>query len=167
MFLCRIIFFRLQESAKFLVTVGRPSEAVISLQRISKINGEAHSWGLADVVDEVISDAESPNAYAATESSPEGSIRRSVHEDHVDRGNVSLSRQVVGRRASSLKSMSIKSRRERPEWLERLPSGLKASVEEYLERLDGLFEPEWARTTKLVWIIWGLASGGYTVSAFL
>ena len=57
-------------------------------------------------------------------------------------------------------------RKER-EWVRRLPIGLRYSVEEYLVRLDGLFEPKWALTTKLVWTIWAFASAGYTVRPLL
>ena len=51
MSVCRILFFRLQESAKFLVTVGRSAEAIVVLQRISHINGEPQTYLPADVVD--------------------------------------------------------------------------------------------------------------------
>ena len=51
MFLSRIVFFRLQESPKFLTASLRHSEAVIALQRISRINGQDRNWGLDDVVD--------------------------------------------------------------------------------------------------------------------
>lgn len=51
MFLSRIVFFRLQESPKFLTASRRHSEAVIALQRISRINGQERNWGLDDVVD--------------------------------------------------------------------------------------------------------------------
>lgn len=47
----RIVFFRLQESPKFLTASLRHSEAVIALQRISRINGQERDWGLDDVVD--------------------------------------------------------------------------------------------------------------------
>lgn len=49
-------------------------------------------------------------------------------------------------------------------WLDRLPRGVRNSVDEYAERFDELFEPQWRRTTTLIWLIWLLASAGYTVS---
>ncbi|KAK4706032.1 hypothetical protein P7C70_g165, partial [Phenoliferia sp. Uapishka_3] len=51
MFISRILFFRLQESAKYLVSAGRNEEAIIALQRISRINGEPRVWELEDVGD--------------------------------------------------------------------------------------------------------------------
>ncbi|CAG8752091.1 3072_t:CDS:2, partial [Racocetra fulgida] len=41
MFVCRLIFFRLQESPKFLNTQGRVREATAVLRKIAKINGNS------------------------------------------------------------------------------------------------------------------------------
>ncbi|KWU45077.1 MFS general substrate transporter [Rhodotorula sp. JG-1b] len=47
----RVLMFRLHESPKFLVASNRPSAAVVTLRRISKINGDESPWALSDVVD--------------------------------------------------------------------------------------------------------------------
>lgn len=150
MSLCRIILFRLQESAKFLVTSGRHREAIIALQHISRINGDPVSWSLADVVDKPPSCPASPSgssitltgraSYESTGESPrDGSPGRGKSEPTKER-------RVEGR-----------------DWVEKLPPGWRDGVDEYLARLDELFEPKWKKTTILVWCIWGLASAGYTV----
>lgn len=51
MWLTRILFFRLNESPRYLVHAGRPHEAVRSLQLISKFNGSELLIELADVRD--------------------------------------------------------------------------------------------------------------------
>ncbi|KAI0789718.1 major facilitator superfamily domain-containing protein [Abortiporus biennis] len=53
MFLARIVFFRLHESPRYLVHAGRPEEAIVSLQMISKFNGSELSLGLEDVADHI------------------------------------------------------------------------------------------------------------------
>lgn len=47
----RVIFFRMYESPRYLVTTGRPAEAVENLQLISRFNGEELSINLQDVRD--------------------------------------------------------------------------------------------------------------------
>lgn len=53
MFLARIAFFRLHESPRYLVHAGRPEEAIVSLQMISKFNGSELSLSLEDVADHI------------------------------------------------------------------------------------------------------------------
>lgn len=47
----RVIFFRLYESPRYLVAAGRPTEAIESLQLISRFNGEELDLSLRDVRD--------------------------------------------------------------------------------------------------------------------
>ena len=49
-------------------------------------------------------------------------------------------------------------------WMSQIPIKLKESTSDHSERIERLFEPDWALTTKLVWVIWFAASAGYTVS---
>ncbi|KAH8114414.1 MFS general substrate transporter [Phellopilus nigrolimitatus] len=51
-FLARIVFFRLHESPRYLVHAGRPEEAVLNLQKISRFNGSELSLDLEDVIDQ-------------------------------------------------------------------------------------------------------------------
>jgi hypothetical protein len=51
MFLARIAFFRLHESPRYLVHAGRPQEALVSLQMISRFNGSDLAINLEDVHD--------------------------------------------------------------------------------------------------------------------
>ena len=51
MFLARILFFRLHESPRYLVHAGRPLEALVSLQMISRFNGSDLTIELDDVDD--------------------------------------------------------------------------------------------------------------------
>lgn len=201
MFLCRIVFFRLQESPKFLTASLRHSEAVIALQRISRINGEERSWGLKDVVDHLGSgddlgedEDQGPTTIEirTTPPSPPESSRRAspLGGDYEATGEMrnSLSEERERREAAALveegeglsgfnddglpsrisipvlKSRGRGRRKEGRAWIARLPPNLADSVDEYFERLDELFEDKWRKTTVLVWMIWLLASAGYTVS---
>ncbi|KAI5118798.1 hypothetical protein M0805_005140 [Coniferiporia weirii] len=51
-FLARIVFFRLHESPRYLVHAGRPEEALLNLQKISRFNGSELSLDLNDVIDQ-------------------------------------------------------------------------------------------------------------------
>lgn len=144
----RLLFFRLHESAKFLVSAGRNSEAVLVLQKISTANGDFVEWELADVLDSRI------NLPPSTPGTPPA------------RSSVDYGTPSPGSLPRSMSRTRIKIVKKR-EWIERLPEklGVRDNVESYMDRLDGLFEPEWALTTKLIFVIWGFVSAGYTVSA--
>lgn len=51
MFVARMVFFRLHESPRYLVHAGRPQEALVSLQLISRFNGSELTLDLDDVED--------------------------------------------------------------------------------------------------------------------
>jgi hypothetical protein len=61
MFLARIAFFRLHESPRYLVHAGRPQEALVSLQMISRFNGSDLTINLEDVHDHQLAGALVPN----------------------------------------------------------------------------------------------------------
>lgn len=86
---------------------------------------------------------------------------------HPSRTPLQSRRLASYRSGSGSGSGRPRNRRQRGNWMNRLPRGLRDSVDEYMERLDELFEPKWRRTTTLIWMIWFLASAGYTVSCSL
>lgn len=167
MMVCRLVFFRLQESAKFLVTSGRPREAVIALTRISRINGRPKTWVLADVVDQADgsmedSDSAGRGGYDSMGASPPHSLREGAG------GQESLGLERVASRGSTTpprisRPPSLLRRKSQSPLLASLTPSMARTIDEYLERIEGLFEPRWALTTKLVWTIWTLASAGYTM----
>lgn len=55
MFVCRIFFFHLYESPRYLVHAGRPEDAVYVLQQITKVNGCSVLIELEDVHDQILS----------------------------------------------------------------------------------------------------------------
>lgn len=60
----------------------------------------------------------------------------------------------------------LSGKRSRTGWTRRLPPSWQEGMDAYGERFNELLAPDWRRTTMLVWIIWTLASAGYTVSSF-
>ena len=170
MFVARIVFFRLEESAKFLSNAGDHAGALVALQRISKINGDAESeWALEDVVDRLPTkelDGESGGKYDAMGESEESLEERSNASPIVEEApsgplyqyGVSSSNLSIDERKRGEKLIMGSS------WMGQIPMKLKGSMGDYNERIERLFEPDWALTTKLVWVIWFAASAGYTVS---
>ncbi|BGP00472.1 hypothetical protein NBRC10513v2_006274 [Rhodotorula toruloides] len=186
MFLCRVLFFRLHESAKYLVAAERPSAAVFALQRISRINGQEANWDLQDVVDDEVSalandtdgsdGKRSPPSYAATgETTPESrpksaspsllptSPRARNSDGDLDEEAADLSTFSLPSSVFSSTPATPRLRKDRPAWIDRLPVSWRSGADEYLARLDELLEPKWKRTTTLIWVIWTLASAGYTI----
>lgn len=179
MFLARVLFFKLHESAKFLVASKRASAAVVSLQRISKFNGTNSTWGLDDVEDDVSSTR--TRASRTTSSSDRGGDASPIGAGESTRSpsptrSPSISSVALSRAplldASDLESSTFSSfapsdferAYRRPEWVNRLPQSSRGAVTDYLSRVDELLEGKWRRTTLYIWAIWTLASAGYTVS---
>lgn len=178
--------FRLHESPKFLVASNRPSAAVVTLRRISKINGDESPWALSDVVDHHHdrSDvravdgashssgslvAKSPPGYAAMgHTSPESRPRSSLASPFQAPSTLEdgdLSEFTLPDSALSFEGVrSGASNHQPPAWIERLPVALQGPVTAYADRFSDLLAPKWRRTTLFVWTIWTLASAGYTVS---
>ncbi|BGP56209.1 hypothetical protein JCM8202_002100 [Rhodotorula sphaerocarpa] len=57
----------------------------------------------------------------------------------------------------------LSGKRSRTGWTRRLPPSWQEGMDAYGERFNELLAPDWRRTTMLVWIIWTLASAGYTI----
>lgn len=170
MFIARIVFFRLEESAKFLANAGDHAGALIALQRISKINGDTTSeWTLEDVVDRLPTkefEGEAGGKYDAMGESEESLEERSNASPVIEEAPTGPLYQY-GVSSSNL-SVDERKRGEKliigSSWMSQIPIKLKESTSDYSERIERLFEPEWSLTTKLVWVIWFAASAGYTVS---
>lgn len=79
MFICRIVFFRLHESPRYLVHAGRPREALESLQMIAQYNNIDLSLRLHDVEDTRVDGDFTPEHVSLL---PEGSDGV-IGEDHV------------------------------------------------------------------------------------
>lgn len=178
MFLARVLFFKLHESAKFLVASKRASAAVVSLQRISKFNGTNSSWGLDDVVDHREELSKEENS-AMRRREGESTENEDNHTKYSPSRPPSISSLALAQEpllsptddeesASSFSTSSYPSSeyarpRRRPDWVNRLPRSLRPAVTDYLGRVNELLDGKWRRITLLIWAIWTLASGGYTV----
>ncbi|GAA5864177.1 hypothetical protein JCM8547_001280 [Rhodosporidiobolus lusitaniae] len=191
MFLARILLIRLQESAKFLVASNRPSAAVIALRRISKINGQDHRWVLSDVVDEPApspagsakerrtsnggdyestgetrSPSRGPSPFPPLDTATAGEGNRSPPPPPAsDTSDLDVESDLDALSYGSgtptpSRPFHLKSR---PAWISHFPSSWHSAVEDYAARMEELLEPEWKRTTLLVWMVWTLASAGYTI----
>ncbi|GAA5862448.1 hypothetical protein JCM3774_002521 [Rhodotorula dairenensis] len=179
LFISRVLMFRLHESPKFLVASNRPSAAVVTLRRISKINGDESPWALSDVVDH--SDArlngvaeqnhsggslvaKSPPGYAAMgHTSPESRPRSSLASPLQDPSALEDGELSGFTLPDSALSDRSGGHGELPPWIRRLPAPLHNPVSAYADKFGELLAPNWRRTTLLVWTIWTLASAGYTI----
>ena len=78
MFLARIAFFRLHESPRFLVHAGRPQEALVSLQMISRFNGSDLHIAIEDVHDHPSTCAPSNETDDMSKGDAEDAVQPSV-----------------------------------------------------------------------------------------
>ncbi|GAA5866253.1 hypothetical protein JCM1840_004056 [Sporobolomyces johnsonii] len=180
MFLARVLFFRLHESAKFLVSANRPSAAVNSLRRISRFNGDDAHWEVDDVVDHyqgshgvaprtAEEDVEAGGRIGKREEGNEGdeppalSFPSPLSADGASlvRAEDPSSPSFLVAPPSSLPRRH--KRRPRPAWVDRLPRSLRTTADNYLDRVDELLDEDWRRTTLLIWAVWTLASAGFTI----
>ncbi|KAH7101221.1 MFS general substrate transporter [Auriculariales sp. MPI-PUGE-AT-0066] len=171
MFLCRIIFFRLHESPRFLVATGRPQEALVSLRKINKFNGGDLLIEIGDVSDQP-SPAAPASAYGVAEQpQPSGSTPPSydsvgelphpVHTSPIVESTPESPRRLRVRSASEVTTASML--RRTPEWIRPLPRIIRRPLLAAHDRLEITLSPEWRKTTLLVWAIWLLMSLGYTM----
>lgn len=188
MFIARIFFFKLHESPKFLVTSGRPEEAVIVLHRITKINGVPLRLNLADVDDKQCKE-EDEDRDRDIERGTSGRMARSHSQDYAavesggrtDNGYLPVSTddeeqndwesrenaqfetasaRVEGKRRRRSISVSIPEGLPRP--LTSAIDSIVGGAGDYFDRVSLLFAPEWKKTTIIVWIIWTFVSASYT-----
>ncbi|GAA99250.1 uncharacterized protein L969DRAFT_102623 [Mixia osmundae IAM 14324] len=141
MFLCRVLFFRLHESAKFLVVSGRTEEAVLVLREILRVNGKVIDLSVEDMQDDVDMHDSAP-------------IPQTVY-DHVPE-SANPDEQINGHERKHTPSI------DRSFW-SRYVENIFSSYEQLRGRINILFSPKWARTTTLVWLIWFFVSAGYTI----
>lgn len=181
MTLSRLFFFRLHESAKYLVSAGRSSEAVRTVQSISKWNGDGdhETWELKDVVDHVAAAsstspgaAESNERYEADSETPLGDVRAAVLESELESGRIqpsgghsplpstpppsSAATTTTPRRPQVLSRYSSRASG-------RLKRKIDSSLDEFRQRWAMLYEPKWKKTSQLVFMIWSFCAAGYTV----
>ncbi|GAA5955345.1 hypothetical protein JCM21900_005777 [Sporobolomyces salmonicolor] len=180
MFLSRVLFFRLHESAKFLVSANRPSAAVSSLRRISRFNGNDAHWELDDVVDHHQGSQGVPLRTAEEDVGADGRIGKQEEGNDGDEPPAVSFSTPVSADDASLALPEVPSspsflaappcspprrhkRRSRPAWVDRLPRSLRTTADDYLERVGELLDEEWRTTTLLIWAMWTLASAGFTI----
>jgi len=145
MLLCRTIFFKLRESPSWLVQAGRPEEALVVLQEINDINGSAINLDLAS-----IQQGQKPKRSLSPNEGEYGPQREGREP--------LLSPQMAAVEDDDGFLPPLRLDCKSSGWIAYLPEPLAASVMAYIEKIRGLFEPDWRLTTLLVWAIWTLVS---------
>ena len=131
--LLRLVLFRLHESPKYLVEAGRAEEAVVVLRRIAAYNGTTGMrLSLADV-----------------QSGPD-TARQEGSGTYT-----ALPREDAGTTAQPQAQSNAA-------FLAVLPPSLSRALEPLAQRYGELLQPEWRRTTLLVWTTWTLFSLAFT-----
>lgn len=169
----RLVFFRLFESPKFLVSAGRHEEARSVLQRIAAYNGTPQKVRLSDV-----NDQEEPTDTIKVKRGIRASLSRFKPRSWI--GNRSASMEYQGQGGEERQRLiaeggertSIDEQRPiasiGPSTKSIMPASWKASLHQARKRYDELFSPQWVKTTILVWSIWTVFTLAYTmVNIFL
>lgn len=190
----RVVFFRLFESAKFLVAAGKHEEARHVLQRIADFNGQPLGVRLSDVRDQadgedagVTRETQRPSLFKRlTSSRPTRTLFRSGSaatysglpqqpspqegpgdNDEEIRGS-SGDEDPHGRHRHTSRDAMEEGVMDWPASLGFVPRSWRKGLWDAGQRYADLFTPEWKRTTVLVWSIWTIFTLAYTmVNVFL
>ncbi|KDE04406.1 hypothetical protein MVLG_05196 [Microbotryum lychnidis-dioicae p1A1 Lamole] len=168
--LARIGLFRLRESAKFLVSSGRPDQAVLVLERISRYNGEPTSWELSDVVDGESSVPDSPSAAMqrngiTTDYDTMGDLPLSLDDSRnsIENPTSETRLEVSAAERVGVRRPRMHARNQSPGWWHFLERRYAQAFDEHRSRVGDLFSPQLRFTTSCIWAIWFLVSAGYTI----
>jgi len=188
MFIFRILFFKLHESPRFLVSTGRPAEAVLALRRINSYNGVSMDLDISDVHNEPIDDPEeaptkpeghpgsnSPRLSDSSATSSDYQATTSHSEAPLANGDYQFQTPTAehdpffsepnsdspSRRPASRKSPSRRNSSVRfngPNSI--LLNSVLGPLRSWVDRIQSLLTDEWRRTTLLMWAAWCLMSLG-------
>ncbi|KZT44614.1 MFS general substrate transporter [Sistotremastrum suecicum HHB10207 ss-3] len=161
MFLCRILFFTLHESPRYLVHAGRHREAIISLQKISAFNGEPVRLELSDVQDTYKESLEGTlldreNPPPPTVIVPQNQYAVYGDYDQEAAGVVQASPLLADERSPSPSESAL---RVEDAVLDQQSRRMRASA----NKIAAVLSPEWRRTTLLVWATWWTMSLAFTM----
>lgn len=187
MFLCRIIFFKLHESPRYLVHAGRKEEAAVALTEIAKFNGQDLEFELDDVDDTaevettlqrevsttrhsiegqpLLPTAASP-VSATANGGAEGLPPRRPRLGGPGHGHSRSRSGMPAIRRSSTASVYSLGGRKGSGFLRSLPRWLRKPISMWMSRVEPLFEDDWRERTLLIWGVWGcLALGMCTIAS--
>lgn len=139
--LARSILFRLYESPRFLVSNGRPKEAVVVLRKIAAFNEH----------DEFNIDHED--------------VRQAAVVPPVDESTVEEGRALLPASEGEPPVLSTPARPPHARTASTPRGGRKSAsasgwLSEWNKKMAQLFSPKWRRTVILMWLIWGAMSFG-------
>lgn len=163
MFTCRIFFFHLYESPRYLVHSRKPQEAVHVLQQIIKINGSTFTIDIEDVRDHIEHPhtvrCSLPNLFfsAWLSTLPKGNSRTSISDPHYS------SIDTRGVDSIELPSPTLPRPPVPPHVRTRLPFIPEWIWQPYMSWYDlsvASLSPAWRRTTILMWGAWMSTSAG-------
>lgn len=158
----RLVFFRLLESPRYLVSSGRAEEARVALQRIAAFNGAPLPVSLSDVQDqeetrqdEIVDDE--GDGHTITHSGTKRGYVSIPNQETETNGTSSNSQQQP---ASSIPA-SDDSRVARI--TSHLPSDWQSGATSLLSKYAILLDDEWRLTTLLIWGIWSSVTLAFTM----
>lgn len=144
MLMFRLLFFRLQESPKYLLINNRKHDAVMVLRRIIKINQMDMQVHVSDLNPPAPTESDANwDTFPDEDSDVEEDIHRVVAQDMPNPAHSRIDPHLT------LRSAPIKY--------------LTTQFVSHLHQFDPLFTPKWYRTTVLIWAIWVLVGIAYTM----
>lgn len=167
----RLVFFRLLESPRYLVSSGRAEEARVALQRIAAFNGAPLPVSLSDVQDGGDGGGDGNDRGAGAESSRKPR-RGNGH------GYVSIPQQDDGGGGDdddedddNHDEASVRSHSQSasspppagPSLLSHLPKDWQEGAHSLASKYHILFDDDWRATTLLTWGIWSSVTLAYTM----
>jgi hypothetical protein len=182
MFVCRIVFFRLYESPRWLVHAGRKEDAVLALSQIAKYNRQEFDITIEDVHDEgeiettlrrevtttrhsmerpllpnpVTEDATTPNSTSTLSRYLNPPSRHSRSQSRTHRSTSAYSHYSTYSTHGNHSFFPYKALTYLPRWLRR-------PLQHWLNRFEQLTTEEWRERVWLIWGVWCTMSLAYTM----
>lgn len=152
--LLRVVFFRILESPRYLVSSGRAEEARVALSRIAAFNGAPLPVALSDVDD-------SRQQSTARTNRPASSTRGGYSALATDPQEGEPPNTEPG---ADQPDSADEVNKDLPPWLaDRLPDQWQKGISTLQSTYSILLNKDWKRTTLLVWGIWSFVTLSFTM----
>ncbi|CAO1614015.1 unnamed protein product [Sympodiomycopsis kandeliae] len=161
----RLVFFRLLESPRYLVSSGRPEEARVALQRIAAFNGAPLPVSLSDVSNDRPYSSSRRGSEIQEGQEDEAEEQQGVGRQRNSRGYTALAQDddVSNTQSQEQRGPTSSGPGLLSTLFERLPPHWQDGLQSLKSKYDILLNDQWRATSLLIWGIWSSVTLAYTM----